>query len=246
MRGRISRRWLVLAAAAVVGCDREETPGSSLDTTRTLLQQPRAADVSTAIDTARLGGGEIRLSVDQLGVNMGSVEAPVKVMEFVDFGCGFCRRFQAESFPTIRAEFIDTDMVEWKFVPFVSGMFGNSAVVTEAADCVLPQGGPAYEAFTSALWARQPEWKGSGEPRELVRAWAGELGLDVQALDTCMDTDARLDRVASASALAAQLGVRSTPTFWIVGVGPIQGALPVDVFREVFTRAYEELSGSAG
>ena len=59
-----------------------------------------------------------------------------------------------------------------------------------------------------------------------------------------MRDDRRLERVTSATAVAAQLGVRATPTFWIVGAGPIQGALPLEVFREIFTEAYGQLASA--
>jgi predicted DsbA family dithiol-disulfide isomerase len=61
-----------------------------------------------------------------------------------------------------------------------------------------------------------------------------------------MRDDTRMERVTSATALAAQLGVRATPTFWIVGAGPVQGALPLEVFREVFTQAHQQLTQGAG
>ena len=242
MRGSISKTWLVLAVAGALGCGADEPERSSAETTRTLLAQPRPEDLSTPIDSTRLAAGEVQLTVDMLGVNMGSIDAPLKVIEFADFGCGFCRRFQAESFPAIRAEFIETDMIEWKFMPFVSGMFANSEVVTEAAECALAQGGRAFEAFTAVLWARQSDWRGSQDPEGLVRAWSTEIGLDTDALVECMESDARVNRITSATALAAELGVRSTPTFWIVGVGPVQGALPLDTFRELFTQMHDAIT----
>jgi protein-disulfide isomerase len=216
MRRRNRTGWAALAACALLGCA-EEAPEASSETTRTLLSQPRAADLSTPIDASRLRGQQT-LDVDLLGVNLGSQEAPVKVIEFVDFGCGYCRQFQLETFSTLRTEFIETEMVEWKFMPFVSGMFANSAAVTEAAECTLAQGPRLFEAFTSLLWVRQSEWKAGDDPGALAR-----------------------ERVVSATALAAELGVRSTPTFWIIGVGAVQGALPVDAFRQVFTELHSQL-----
>lgn len=231
------------AAAAVLGCA-EEAPPRSSDTTRALLAQPRAADVSTSVDPSSLSPIEGTLTVDQLGMNAGSPDAPVKVIEFVDFGCGFCRRFQLETFPTIRSEFIATGMIEWKFLPFISGSFANSLVVTEAAECVLAQDARLFGALEVRLWADQSEWKGSDEPEALVRRWAVGLGADGEAFDTCMRDDLRLERVRSSTAFATELGVRSTPTFWIVGGGPVQGALPLDVFRQLFTEVYEEVTRS--
>ncbi|MDH3206615.1 MAG: DsbA family protein [Gemmatimonadota bacterium] len=232
---------MTFAAAAVLGCA-EEAPSRSTDTTRALLSQPRAADVSTSVDPSSLSPGDGTLTIDQLGMNAGSRDAPVKVIEFVDFGCGFCRRFQLETFPTIRTEFIATGMIEWKFLPFISGSFTNSLVVTEAAECVFAQHARLFGALEERLWADQAEWKASGEPEALIRRWAVGLGADGEAFDACMRDDSRLDRVNSSTAFASELGVRSTPTFWIVGGGPVQGALPLEVFRQLFTEVYEQVT----
>lgn len=237
--------WLTVSAA-LFGCADEASRTGTTTTTSALLNQPRAADLATVIDTSRLARGEPGLDVDQLGVNMGSVEAPVKVIEFVDFGCGFCRQFQIETFPTLRAEFIETGMVEWKFMPFVSGMFPNSEAVTLAAECALAVDARVFGAFTDRLWVRQAEWKRADDPAALARQWITETGADAAAYDGCLQDDARQERVRSATALAAELGVRSTPTFWIVGAGPVQGALPLGAFREIFTQFHRTLSEGAG
>lgn len=235
---------LALTLAIVSACG-GDAPRGSADTTGTaqvLLAQPQAADLSTVLDTTLLQSAEPTLSVEVLGVNMGSPDAPVKVIEFVDYGCGFCRKFQIETFPAIREEFIETNMIEWKFMPFITGMFPNSPAVTMAAECALAEDPRAFDAFSSALWERQREWKDADDPAALARDWMMQLGADGDAYDSCLQEDLRRQRVASATALASQLGVRSTPTFWIVGAGPVQGALPLDAFRQIFTQVHRQLT----
>ena len=243
MRRLNSIGWTTLAVLAVSGCgDGNASEASTTATTEALLAQPTGEDLSTTIEAPLLATGEPALPIDVLGVNMGSPEAPLKVIEFSDFGCGYCRRFHAETFSTLATEYIETGIVEWKFVPFVTGMFGNSEAVTQAAECALDQNIQAYAAFTSQLWGRQSEWKASDDAMALSRQWIAQTGADVTAFDTCLADGTRADRVASANALAAQLGIRSTPTFWIVGVGPLLGALPVDAFRQVFNQLHEQFT----
>jgi len=242
---RLNRSVLMLAVGIAFGCAGDAPPDTT-STTRSLLAQPRPEDMATQFDATGLPVSEPELGIESLGMNLGSVDAPVKVIEFVDYGCGFCRQFQAETFAAIRREFIETNMVEWKFLPFVTGMFGNSAVVTEASECALDQDGRLFALVSERLWADQREWKGSDEPLALVRGWLTQAGGDGSAFDTCMDDDRRMPRVTSATALAAQLGVRATPTFWVIGVGPIQGALPIDAFREIFAQLHEQMTQSAG
>jgi protein-disulfide isomerase len=243
------KRILRGAAAALCvllgsGCaDGVPEPERTDDLTRSLLDQATVtAGPSTAIPgELELPGEVTRAYLPELGFNLGLVEAPVKVIEFSDFGCGYCRRFHQETFPTLATQFISTGMIEWKFLPFIAGMFDNSLAVTEAAECTLEQDAVSYGAFGDMLWDRQPEWKESGDPAALVRGWAADLGLDMGRYDSCLAEDRRLERVAGATVAAEQLGVRGTPTFWIVGYGPIQGALPLEAFQGILGTVYQEV-----
>lgn len=241
---------LFLAAA----CGGGDSAGDGADTealTRDLLSQPPSDGQSTpvAADPSLAQSGE-RVSVSSVGFDRGLVEAPVKVLEMSDYGCGYCRQFHMETFPTIRSDFIETGMVEWKFVPFVTGMFDNSIAATEAAECAYVQSEDAFEALNSRLWEEQRAWKGSDEPEEVIRGWVSELGVDMGSFDACVAEDERLGRVASSTTLAQQLGVRGTPTFVVLGYPPLQGALPTEVFQQVLTavhqRATQAQEGGSG
>jgi protein-disulfide isomerase len=130
-------------------------------------------------------------------------------------------------------------------MPFVTGMFENSLAVTEAAECVREQSEPNFWAFSDRLWERQSEWKGSDDPAAVARGWARELGVEAEGYDSCLSEDRRLDRVAGATLVAEQLGIRGTPTFWLVGYGPLQGALPLEVFQGVLGAVLEQAEAQA-
>ncbi len=240
-------RVAVVTLFAVLGaaCGGEvPEPERTDDLTRSLLDQTPTVNggPSTEIQGDLAVPGPItRAYLPELGFNLGSVEAPVKVIEFSDFGCGYCRQFHQESFPALAEQFIATSMVEWKFLPFIAGMFDNSLAVSEAAECTLEQDPVAYGTFGDMLWARQPDWKPSDDPAAVVRPWAAELGLDMDRYDSCLAEDRRMERVAGATVAAEQLGVRGTPTFWIVGYGPLQGALPLQAFQGILSTIHQEV-----
>jgi protein-disulfide isomerase len=239
----------IFGALLLAGCGaggEAESPGTE-STTRSLLGN---SDVVGGPSTPVEGDSELAaratsLNIPELGYNFGSVDAPLKLIEFSDFGCGYCRRFHQESFTPLHDQFVESGRIEWKFMPFITGMFENSLSVTEAAECALEQSPGLFEALSGRLWERQGEWKGSGEPAALVRGWTRELGGDLGRFDSCVAEDRRLPRVANATALAQQLGVRGTPTFWLVGYGPLQGALPLDVFEGILGVVLEEVEAQA-
>lgn len=246
----------VVAAAflALVACT--ETPAADAQgtegTTQDLLTAAGAVDAPTGSlppgAPRRLGNQPPPQEVDLaiLGVNRGSADAPVRVVEFSDFGCGYCRKFHQETFPVLREKFIDAGKVEWKFLPYVSGMFKNSPATLGAAECVLEQGTDLFEEMNERVWDGQKEWKSASDPAPIVREMAAASGADMADFDACMAEGRRGWRVDAATQLARQLGVRATPTFFVVGYPPLQGALPTEMFEQVLAMAYQEATKEGG
>jgi predicted DsbA family dithiol-disulfide isomerase len=119
-------------------------------------------------------------------------------------------------------------------------MFANSLAVTEAAECVMEQGREPYEAIAGRLWEGQSEWKGSDAPEAVVRGWVAEIGIDMGRYDSCLSEDRRVQRIAAATTLARQIGVRGTPTFVVLGYPPLQGALPTELFQDILSSVHAE------
>ena len=173
------------------------------------------------------------LHLDVLGVDFGSPDAPARIIELFDFGCGFCRRFHEETLPALRDKYIDPGQVLWKAVPFVIGNWASSVPATLAAECALGQSRDAYVAMAGALFRRQADWKPAAEPERVIEEIATDVGLDIERYRTCMSSDEFLWRVQAHTSLARQFGVRGTPTFVAVGYAPFAGALPLELFEQI-------------
>lgn len=174
------------------------------------------------------------LDIALMGYNRGDPQAPVKVLEISDFGCGYCRRFHEEIFPALEEAYVEADLVEWKFLPFVLGMFPNGLEAAMAAECAGEQ--DQFFPMQSRLFADQSQWKSSNDPDPLFVEFAGEEGLDVERFQECLREGWRDDAVRANVRLGREIGVRGTPTFLIDGV-PISGALPVETFRDILNMA---------
>lgn len=239
-RGRFRAVIVLAAALTLVACGSEPESGGS-ELTRGLLSGADSEASSRAIPGPDGNPSPVRdVPLTELGFNRGSSEAPVRVIEMSDYGCGYCRQFHMETFPSLRDEFIESGMVEWKFVPYVTGMFDNSLAALRGAECTLEQSPEAFEDLNERLWQEQSEWKDSEDAAGVVRAWAVNVGADADTYDDCMENGRRFERIAAAGGLARQLGVRGTPTFLVVGYGPLQGALPLDTFRRVLRSVHDE------
>lgn len=171
------------------------------------------------------------LDIATLGFDLGNADAPVRIVEFSDYGCGYCRKFHLETWPTLRKDYIDTGKVLWKTVPFVIGNWANSVEASMGSECAVEQGKAAR--MTTLLFERQSDWKSVADPAPPVAMIAEAAGLDMTTYQTCLDESRYLWRVQAHSSLARQVGVRGTPTFFVIGYAPVQGALPLELFKQV-------------
>ncbi len=168
--------------------------------------------------------------MDQLGFDFGAEDAPVHVVEFSDYGCGYCRRFHTEIFPTLREEFIDAGVVRWKYVTYVSGMFANGFPAAYAAECAAEQN--LFTKVSRSLYERQAEWKRSSDPYPVFEALAVEAGADSAVFRTCIQDERPKARIRSGILSGARLGIRGTPSFLVNG-RPLVGAQPIPVWRDI-------------
>jgi protein-disulfide isomerase len=211
---RVRTLLLLLVAASALGCGGE---------------QAGAASDQEA--------GHQLVDVTHLGFNEGDVDgAFVRVIEFSDFGCAYCREFHVETYPSLRDEFVETGDVVWKYVPFVTGLFPHSERASLIAECAGEQG--RFAAIRDVFFHRQPEWVRAEEVEPHFDRYIDEAGLDRELLSACLERDRPRERLAASLASAQQLGVRGTPTFFVDGY-PLSGAVPLEIFREILT---EQLS----
>ncbi|MDA1349657.1 MAG: thioredoxin domain-containing protein [Chloroflexi bacterium] len=171
--------------------------------------------------------------LEGIGFVLGSEDAPVTIVEYSDFACSACAEFSRDTWPAVRARYVETGLVRWHVVPFDIG-FKNSDEGGRAGQCAAEQG--LFWQMHDALFQRQDEWAGERRPAEALRQIAAEIGVDPAQFRECYDDDRAKEPTKRASRAARQDGVRGTPTFFIDGFR-IQGALPFEVFAEMIESA---------
>jgi len=250
--GALTTPLLAVAFALLSGCGGDSGPSSASQTSATTdvgadLLGSRvdigAGMPSTVPVAGRPSASGAAPTLDELGWTIGTADAPIRIIEFSDFGCGYCRKFHEETFPTLEAEYIDTGKVLWKFVPMILGIFGpNSQQAALAGECAGEQG--SFEGMRSRLFGTQSTWKGSDDPAPHFRSLASQVVGDLPRWEQCMNEGWQTERVNFGTALSREVGVRGTPTFFVVGYQPIPGAIPLDLFREVLDTVYAQKTSS--
>jgi len=233
------------AALTLTACsDRSETtPGSTMSEgvapPRLDPSQLPSSGAGLLADQRPVSRGEI----ESTGFTWGSDDAPIHVVEFSDYGCGYCRQFHLETFSPLFAEFVESGRVHWRFIPFNVGMFPNADRALSSGLCGGDQG--KVLEMGDALFERQREWKATGDVSGVFEESARAAGLDMDAWTACVEEDRFATEALNHTNMARRLGIRGTPTFFVDGY-PIPGALPLETFREVFESILEEVAPEPG
>lgn len=209
---------------------------TTTDDRRTGAPRPRRMSGLRSADTAGV-------DVSGMGYTVGSPDAPIRVVEFSDFGCGYCRKFHLETYPTLHEEYVETGKVRWTYIPFVLGIFPNGVEAARAGECAIDQG--RFPPIRDRFFEDQDAWQETDDPLGVFVRLAREEGLDAERFRSCLEERQPEERVRRNIQLGQRVGVRGTPTFLVEG-HPLQGALPVDVFRQVFERVLRDPAVGGG
>ncbi|HVO11739.1 MAG TPA: thioredoxin domain-containing protein [Vicinamibacteria bacterium] len=148
----------------------------------------------------------------------GPLAAPVKVVEYSDFLCPFCR-----SLAVALSQFVPQAggrvVVYFKNYPLDAPCNPKLKQSTHPGSCQLALGAVCaqrqgkFEAYHDKVFSTDLH-----DPRraDVVRL-AGQAGLDVQALQACLDDPKAREALAAQIAEANRFGVAATPTVYVNG-----------------------------
>jgi len=186
------------------------------------------AYVQTAPQATATPSGPVE--VDTSGAfSIGAADAPVVMVEFTDFQCPYCSRHFIETFPQIRADYIDTGRVRYVFMDFpLTNIHPQAPLAAEAARCAGDQ--DAYLEMHHTLFERQDQWSNRDDAGDIFVGFAGELGLDEATFGQCLESGQYTAAVAADLAQGVSLGINGTPAFFLNG-NFVSGAQPFSVFQ---------------
>lgn len=184
-----------------------------------------------------------RIAPAEAALALGSPEAPVVLVEFSDYQCPFCARHFAQTWPQIKANFVDTGRVRYMFKDFpLSNIHPQAQKAHEAARCAGEQ--DAYWEMHALLFAEQAAWSGQSDAVQRFKAFAAQLELDTRAFDACLDEGRWAAAVTADLNEGARLGMSGTPAFFINGY-PVIGAQPYELFVYAIELAEQGKLGDA-
>jgi protein-disulfide isomerase len=171
-----------------------------------------------------------RIEIDMAEApHRGSDSAPVTLVDFSDYECGFSKRARA----TIE-EVLDAygNKMLYVFKDYPLSFHRNAARAAEAAHCAGDQG--KYFEYNHVLFKNQ-----NSLSLEDLKEYAQELNLDMKKFNKCLTTSKYAKRVQDSLAEGSAAGVSGTPAFFINGI-MLSGAQPFSSFKEIIDAELEK------
>jgi protein-disulfide isomerase len=162
---------------------------------------------------------------------IGPEDAPIVIIEFSDFNCGYCKRFFTNTLQPILDTYGDSVRFTYRDYPILSE---SSLTAALAAQCANEQG--KFWEFHNILFDNQGDFG-----RDALVRMAGEVGADTDTFAACLDDQKYMDEVVADYRDAQRIGIRGTPAFFING-RPISGAQGYQVFADIIEQELEAAS----
>lgn len=167
--------------------------------------------------------GKIELTVGDFKLEkqpyLGDPNAQIKVIEFFDFKCPACAKWDKENFSRIKQEYIDPGKVQFYAInfPFLGP---DSIEAALAAESVYKQSPEKYWEFQKGLFNNQGEegdiWATESYILNFVKK--NIKGIDMDLLKRDLKEHTYLLDVKEDFKISAANGVYGTPTFIVNGV----------------------------
>jgi protein-disulfide isomerase len=173
---------------------------------------------------------------------LGRSDAPLTMVEFTDYQCPYCGRFEANTYPELKRKYIDTGKMRLvvRDLP-LEGLHPFAMKAAQAVHCAGDQG--KFWEMKELLFKNQNKL----DADSLSGYATKDLALDAVSFRRCMDDGKHVKDIADEVRYAQSLGITGTPTFVIgkslggsVHGKVIAGALPLENFDAVITEMLEK------
>ncbi|MCP9439538.1 MAG: DsbA family protein [Nitrospira sp.] len=169
----------------------------------------------------------------------GQADAPVTLIEYSDFTCGYCVKFFKETWPRLQARYVERGKVRFLYRDFPRADQGPGFEAAMAARCAGAQG--KYWAMHDRLFGEGGRLAGPVYARH-----AAAIGLDATAFAQCVKEGRYAQAIFDDRQEANRWGFRGTPGFILYRTNSepserepaiaIPGAFPFEMFAEEIDR----------
>ncbi|MBI5859875.1 MAG: thioredoxin domain-containing protein, partial [Nitrosarchaeum sp.] len=118
----------------------------------------------------------------------GDQNAAITIVEFSDFQCPFCARFQIQTLPLILEQYVETGKVKFVYRDFpIQNSHPNAMSAAVASECAHEQG--KYWEYHDTLFENQGVWNKAEVTSAIAvfKEFATKLDLNQDQFNSCLD-----------------------------------------------------------
>lgn len=173
------------------------------------LSKPPAT-VSPVVDRSK---AQELLAVKSSDWVQGPENAPITIVEYLDFECEACRVYHS-IVKQLKADYKDDLRLVIRYYPLPGHM--NAMTSAQAAEAAGKQG--KFWEMYDVLYENMPEWGGkqTADPK-LFEKYASQIGLNMEQYQQDVVSSAVRDRINQDKSSGNALAINGTPTFFING-----------------------------
>jgi protein-disulfide isomerase len=177
------------------------------------------------------------------GNKLGSDDAPIKMVTFVDFQCPFCLKFAATQEPTLIDEYVKTGKMQ--IIAQMFPILGQESVIAAVGGQCAAAQDKFWDYYDHLYLVQAQAGQVSHEQQNVGRfsranivKYATGLGMDEAKFNTCFDDPATISAVQDSVNTGHNYGITGTPGFVINNVSHGSGApANMDAWRKILDGA---------
>jgi len=164
---------------------------------------------------------------------LGSIDAPITLVEFGDYQCSFCKRHFDQTHDMIMKNYVETNKVKIVFKDLITTPGKDSLYAAHAAHCAKDQG-----MFWKYHYMLYNNWEGENTgwiTDDSLNKFAKNIDLDMNEFSKCMSDNKWMNLIKASVEDANTMSVTGTPSFFLIGpeneISKIHGAQPYEAFK---------------
>lgn len=149
--------------------------------------------------------------VSQNDIKIGPDDAKVKVVEFTDFQCPFCKQQHQNVTNKMIAEY--GDKIQYVFKNYPLPTHAQAQAASLAGLCANAQG--KFAPYADKLFSTQDSWGKFKDATGTFKLYASQLGLNTAEFNKCLDEKQFSEKITQTLDEGRSFGIAGTPAMFI-------------------------------